>query len=164
MPAISGLRDAALAYVEAVAELTGWGNVFADLYGEDEDDDDAEPEATDPVTGITVLSRHDYAVTDEEAVMAAGREGYKVVWPDDDDAAAAADVEHLGRALYQIAHAHGWHSLADVPGLRPVGGMTLVHRQNDLLSTDPDEWPDDMFDTEGEDLYGQSDVYGPPPR
>lgn len=92
MPAINALREAALAYVEAVAELTGWENVFADLYGEGEDDDEAEPEATDAVTGITVLSRHDYAVTDEEAVMAAGREAYMIVWPNDDDAAAAADA------------------------------------------------------------------------
>ena len=168
MPAINALRETALAYVKAVSELTGWGNVFADLY-EEEDDDEFEDDETGsamegPVSGFTVLRRYDYAVTDEQAVMEAGREACKVVWPDDSEEAAVADVDHLGRALYQIAHAHGWDSLAGVEGLRPLGGTTLLHRQDELLSTDPDEWPDDMFDTEGEDLYQQSDVFGPPPK
>jgi hypothetical protein len=34
MPAINEVREAALAYVEAVSEVTGWGNVFADLSGD----------------------------------------------------------------------------------------------------------------------------------
>jgi len=165
MPVINEVRAAALEYVEAVSSASGWGNVFDDLYEDDDEDfdDDPEPMAEAATSGITVLRRYDYAITDHSAVIEAGRNAYKVVWPDDTDEAAIADVNHLGRALYQIAHAHGWDSLANVPGLRPVGGTTLVHRQDELLSTDPDEWPEDMFDTEGEDLYQQSDVFGPPP-
>jgi hypothetical protein len=34
MPAINGLRSAALAYVEVVGEQTGWGNVFDSLYAD----------------------------------------------------------------------------------------------------------------------------------
>jgi hypothetical protein len=34
MPTINEVRASALAYVEAVAEVSGWGNVFADLYDE----------------------------------------------------------------------------------------------------------------------------------
>lgn len=164
MSSINALRTSALAYVQAVFERTGWGNVFADLYDEAEDDDedadDVDSGSEEPFAGITVLRRFDYAVTDEQAIMEAGRSAYKAVWPDDSDEKAAADVQGLGRALYQIAHAHGWDSLIDVDGLRPVGGTTLVHRQDDPLPSDPDEWPDDMFDTEGEDLYEQSDVFG----
>lgn len=163
MPAINAVREAALAYVEAVMELTGWGNLFADLY-EDDEDDEPDVDLDAPTTGITVLRRHDYAVTDEQAVMQAGVRAYKVVWPEDSDEAAAADVNHLGRALYQIAHAHGWDSLVDVEGLRPIGGTTLVHRQEELLSPDPDEWPEDAFITEGDDLFEQRDIFGPPRR
>jgi hypothetical protein len=38
MPTINEVRSSALAYVEAVNEVSGWGNVFADLY-----DDPAAP-------------------------------------------------------------------------------------------------------------------------
>jgi len=162
MPAINALRQAAAAYVEAVMEASGWGNVFAGLF-DDEEDDDSDVESDAPVTGITVLRRHDYAVVDERVVMEAGLRAYKVVWPDDSDEDAAADVNHLGRALYQIAHAQNWDALVDVEGLRPIGGSTLVHRQENLLSTDPDEWPEDVFETEGEDLFEQRDIFGPPP-
>ncbi len=32
MPTINEVRSSALAYVEVVSEVSGWGNVFADLY------------------------------------------------------------------------------------------------------------------------------------
>jgi hypothetical protein len=43
IPAITAVREAAIAYGDAVGEVAGWGNVFADLYDEeielDEDDE-----------------------------------------------------------------------------------------------------------------------------
>ncbi|MGN6610922.1 MAG: hypothetical protein ACTHLJ_04045 [Angustibacter sp.] len=78
---------------------------------------------------------------------------------DDDEAAAAADVAHLGRALYQLAHADGWHSLDHVEGLRVTAGAVSVVDQDELLRGDPDEWPDDLFDLDGEEIFGQADVY-----
>jgi hypothetical protein len=68
-------------------------------------------------------------------------------------------VTHLGRALYQIAHAHGWHGLDVVEGLRPTGGAVVVVHQDETLGPDPDEWPEDLFEGDGELLYKQEDVY-----
>lgn len=93
--------------------------------------------------------------------MDAGRRAYLRVWPDDDDVAAAADVSHLGRALYQLAHADGWHSLDQVEGLRPTGGAVAVLQQDELLGPDPDKWPDELFDDDAELLFSQHDVFGP---
>jgi len=72
MPAINALRQAASAYVEAVMEVSGWGNVFAGLF-DDEEDDDSDVESDAPVTGITVLRRHDYAVVVGRDAGDAGR-------------------------------------------------------------------------------------------
>jgi hypothetical protein len=124
-----------------------------------EDDEDTEEDGgAEPTSGISVLQRRDYQVTDEAAVMA-GR-AYLRIWPQNGEAAAAADVSHLGRALYQMAHAHGWHSLDAVDGLRPTGGYVAVVRQDGLLGPDPDRWPADLFDGGTERLYQQRDVFG----
>lgn len=118
-----------------------------------------DSETDEAPTGVSVLQRRDYRVVDEAAVMAAGRAAYLRVWPDDDEAAAAADVTHLGRALYQLAHADGWHSLDHVEGLRVTAGAVAVIDQDELLRGDPDDWPDDLFDLDGEEIFGQADVY-----
>lgn len=159
------LLPAVLAYADAQFDYTGAGFPFGVLHqfadDEDEDDDhDSEMAEARPASGISVLRRHDFGVTDEAAVLAAGRAAYLRVWPDDAEEDAAADVTHLGRALYQIAHADGWDSLDRVDGLRPLGGVTHVIGQNELLSADPDEWPSDVFATEGEVMYQQSDIWG----
>ena len=93
------------------------------------------------VTGFTVLERRDYAVTDEAAVL------------------AAADADHLGRALYQIAEAGGWHRLGDTPGLRRQAGFVAVVQHDDLLAPDPADWPQDLTIEDGELLYEQRDAY-----
>ena len=67
--------------------------------------------------------------------MAVGRAAYLQVWPEDGADDAAADVNHLGRAIYQIAHAEGWDALGDAPGLRPTGGLFVVVELDDNRST-----------------------------
>ena len=148
-----------LAYADAQFAYTGNGFPLGVLHQLAEQDD--EDEATDepePATGISVLQRHDYQVTDEAAVMSAGRRAYLDAWPEDDEAAAAADVTHLGRARYQIAHARGWHSLDEVEGLRATGGAVVVVAQEEMLGPDPDEWPEELFEGDGGLLYQQEDV------
>lgn len=157
------LLSAALAYVDAQFEHTGTSYPLGALQVLAEDTNNDEGEGTDlsaPTSGITVLQRADFGVEDEDRVLRAGRAAYREVWPDDDEQAAAADVTHLGRALYQIAHAHGWDALREIDGLVPTGATTVVLRQDQLLGPDSDQWPDDMFDTHAEMLQRQDDVYG----
>ena len=155
------LLPAVLAYADTQFEYTGNAFPFGVLqeYAEDEDEEDEDERESLPTDGVSVLQRHDYAVTDQAAVMAAGRSAYLRVWPEDDEAAAAADVSHLGRALYQLAHADGWDSLNDVEGLEPTGGCVTVVRPDELLGPDPDEWPEDIFDVDAELLHEQRDIF-----
>lgn len=155
------LLPAVVAYAEAQFAYSGNGFPFGVLHDYVEDDDDDEPAEVEaePSSGISVLQRQDYRLTDEAAVMSAGRQAYLQMWPEDDEAAAAADVAHVGRALYMVAHADGWDSLSRVDGLRPVGGCVVAIARDDTLGPDPDEWPEQLFDTEGELLYEQQDVF-----
>lgn len=158
MAAGSRLLPALLAYADAEFDYTGTSFPLGSLYEFDDDDDDEADET--PARGVSVLRRSDYAVADEEAVMEAGRQAYLRVWPEDGAEAAAADVTHLGRALYQIAHADGWDALDEVEGLRPTGGVVLVQPSDELLGADPDQWPEDaLFDYDDDLLiYRQDDI------
>jgi hypothetical protein len=160
------LQPLVLEYAEAQFEFTGTGAPFGELVLDDEDyddeelEDDGEPVPELPTSGITVLQRRDYAVTDEDAIMAAGRAAYLQVWPDDDEDAAAEDVTHLGRALYQVAHAgEGFAELDELPGLVATGGTVVVYRQDELLAGEPDGWSPTPFNVDGEQLIEMQDVY-----
>lgn len=103
------LVPALLAYADAQFDFTGTGfplGVLHQFVEDDEDDDDDDVDES-PVIGVTVLRRSDYVVTDEEAVMEAGRHAYRRSMGEADPRGAAANVTHLGGALYQIAHAGG---------------------------------------------------------
>ena len=91
-----------------------------------------------------------------------GRQAYSETSGEDDPDAAAAEVSHLGVALYEIGHAHGWDSLVQLDGLQPRGSVALVLSSEDLLGSDPGEWPEeDLFDHDEERiLFRQDDVYG----
>jgi hypothetical protein len=160
------LLTVVLAHADAHFEYTSSGSLFGVLHRlyDDDDEEAGEDEETTaaerPTSGILILRRHDFAVTDEDGILAAGRAAYLSVWPDGSDEDAIADVTHLGRALYQIGHADGWDSLERLDGLRPLAGVTRVIDQDDLLADDPDEWPSELFATEGEVISEQSDVWG----
>ncbi|WP_426560828.1 hypothetical protein ACPPVT_12875 [Angustibacter sp. McL0619] len=160
------LLPLAVAYSDAQFDFTGNFGPFGLLH--EDDDELAELDSVDevpdagpagPATGFTVLERRDYAVLDEDAVLEAGRQAYLSAGPDADELAAQADVQHLGRALYQLAHAGGWHSLGDADGLRAQAGFVAVIEHPDLLGPDPDEWPEDLSVADGELLYLQRDAY-----
>jgi hypothetical protein len=109
---------------DAQMDFTGvaypFGLMRPDL--EQEVDDGEVEEDAGSVSGFSLLRRDDFAVTDEQAVLEGGRRAYLDVWPDDSERDATADVTDLGRALYQLAHAHGWDDLKKASGLRPTAG------------------------------------------
>jgi hypothetical protein len=154
--AYDALREAAKAYDDALYDAYDEVTPF-ELSDVPADDGDEDEDAS--TSGITVLLRRDYVVADQAVVLAEGRAAYLRVWPDDDEASAAADVTSLGRALYQVAHADGWDRLEDTPGLEPMGGSTQIFPQAELLSEDPQDWPDELFAMEASPLYRQDDVY-----
>lgn len=140
------LMPALLAYADAQFDFTGYGfplGVLAQLEDEDEEDDDDDDGPDElPTTGFSVVQRHDYVVTDADAVL------------------AVAGATHLGEALYEIAHAGGgWDSLREVDGLEPVAGITAVVDQPALLGPDPDDWAEAVHDEHAEVLFSQADVF-----
>lgn len=159
------LVPAVVAYAEAQGGLTGYafpfGVIAQYVEGDDgpEDDEDASGLNDRGHLALSVVQRRDYLVKDVEAVMTAGRRAYLRTWPEGGDAAAAADVDHLGRALYQLAHADGWDSLYRADGLEPVGGVVAVIEADELLSPDPDDWVEDLIGDEVEVIYSQADIY-----
>jgi hypothetical protein len=72
IPVINEVRTAAFAYVNAVFDQTGWGNVFANLEDEDEDDDDdlAKFVVEDGVERLSLTGRWDFLVRDAAALQA----------------------------------------------------------------------------------------------
>jgi|SRR4051794_17472016 hypothetical protein len=128
----------------------------SDEYDEDdlaeaEDEDDVElEESGEPAAKLTVLHRVDFVVTDEPAVIQAGKEAYVESYDDADDEAGEfeepGDVADLSSALQQIQQAGGIEALADTPGLATAGATTWVLDATDLLDEqEPVEWPDSPF-------------------
>jgi len=152
------LEDAASAYADAQYELTG----TVPPLGLDEEDDeyayefdleDAAPEPEleetgEPALKLTVLHRADFVVTDELAVIQAGKEAYHEAWEPDDE---PQDVADLSDALQQLQQTGGIEALAEAPGLASAGATTWILEAQELLDErDPDEWPDNPF-APGED-------------
>ncbi|HEY0451937.1 hypothetical protein [Actinophytocola sp.] len=170
------LEAAATAYADTQFEFTGTvpplGLDEEDDYSYDDGlyyEDDVDPEdledslgdaeedveeSDEPAAKLTVLHRVDFVVTDELAVIQAGKEAYHDAWDgeDADDEEEALDVADLSEALQQIQQAGGIEALADTPGLASAGATTWVLEATDLLDErEPDEWPDSPFAT-GEDV------------
>ncbi|MGH3762437.1 hypothetical protein [Actinophytocola sp.] len=160
------LEDAATAYADKQYEFTGTvpplgldeedDYSYDDLYDEDdldeaesaadleetEAEDDLE-EAGEPSAKLTVLHRVDFVVTDELAVIQAGKEAYHESYDDEDE---PVDVAGLSEALVQIQQTGGIEALADTQGLASAGATTWVLEATDLLDErEPDEWPDSPF-------------------
>lgn len=127
---------------------------------DDSGDSEEELEESDePAAKLTVLHRVDFVVTDEQAVIQAGKEAYHESWDPAEDGAEdgaedtaedevedALDVADLSAALQQIQQAGGIEALADTPGLASAGATTWVLEATDLLDErEPGEWPDSPF-------------------
>ncbi|TAL41483.1 MAG: hypothetical protein EPN91_10530 [Salinibacterium sp.] len=156
------LAESLVAFAGAQFDYTGitapLGGVYEYLENQDEED---EEEDRSPVSGLSILERRDYEVIDEDAVISAGRLAYLRIWADDTEQDAERDVNHLGSALYQIAHDSGtWRSLDDVEGLRPTGATVLVLPVDTTLGADPHTWPENPFEADpAAAIFTQSDVF-----
>jgi len=160
------LLPALLEVANAQFEFTGNSGPLGLLFNLVDDDDDDEEEEEDEdeqvaTTGLSILQRRDYRVLDEASVITQGRDAYRRVWPDDTQTDATEDVTSLGGALYQLAHDAGtWDVLERVDGLRPAGGSLVVVAHDETLGPDPDEWPDELFDHDQDDvIYRQLDAF-----
>lgn len=162
------LEDAATVYADRQFEFTGtvppigldeedysYDEDLYDYEDEDEEEEDVEEdvevdvvedfdEDDEPAAKLTVLHRIDFVVTDESAVLLAGKEAYAE--SDDGDDEEPVDIDDLGGALQHIQQAGGIEALADTPGLASAGATTWVLEATDLLDErEPDEWPDSPF-------------------
>lgn len=155
------LSEALIAYADAQFEYCGNPGPLGLVSAWNDDDADDDLEEPTSASGIAVVQRCDYEVTDEAAILSAGVAAYRKSWPEASQGEAAADVTHLGRALYHVAHEAGtWDALRDTTGLRVTGATTRVAAVETTLGPDPEAWPDDPFDLEeGELIYSVSDVY-----
>lgn len=128
VPALFAANDALAAAADAFGaaqfDLTGTFPSFE--LPDDEEDDEDDDAFPDAVAGLLLVHRADYAVTDAEAVLAAGRAAYRQVWPTDTDEDAAVSVRSLDRAVHELQHAGGLSALDDVPGLEEAGSVTWV--------------------------------------
>jgi hypothetical protein len=154
------LLEAALAYADALTYHTATVYPLGPLYSLIEmidDEEDEDDPVDDVATRFAVVIRRDYAVTDPTAVLHEGRSAYLHLWPDDGPEEAERDVTHLGRALYQMAHAGGFDVLDRVAGLRKENGFAAFVRTDDVLGSDA-EWPG-AFELSGELMHWQNDVH-----
>ncbi|WP_423920525.1 hypothetical protein ACPEEZ_14420 [Frigoribacterium sp. 2-23] len=179
---------AASAFSDAQFALSDEFFSLAEVTATDDDDDDsasddlADDDSAATAEVVSVLQRADFAVTDVEAVLRAGREAYAITWAADQDDSDegddghgdahdhehghdAAEVERaelvgeptdLGSALYEIAHAHGWAALDALDGLEPLGGIVEVIEPDEAieLPTDLDE-----FDDEDDDIDAPNELF-----
>jgi hypothetical protein len=154
------LSEALIAYADAQFDYCGNPGPLGLVSAWNDDDADDDVEEPTSSGGFAVLQRCDYEVTDEAAILSAGIGAYRKSWPDASESEAAADVTHLGRALYHVAHEAGtWDALRDATGLRVTGSTTRVAAVETTLGPDPDAWPADPFDLgDIEVIYSVSDV------
>lgn len=160
------VRQAFVALSNAEFDYAAQGSPFGPLESDEEFTDDFEDVPLDESAEhdqISILIRRDFAVVSEAAVLEAGRGAYLRAWPDDTPEQAAADVTHLGRAVYQVMHAGGLDALSQTEGLQPTAGIVLTIAVEQLLSgADFDgllEHPQDLLAVDGEVLYSQTDAW-----
>lgn len=125
--AYTRLRTAAEEYddllFELTQEVTPWEFVERGAKSPEFEDRAAAPDS------VSVLVRRDYGLADLVGLLEAGREAYAELYPDEPREAAAADVSHPGRAIYQLLHAFGVDGMdlrAESAGLLPRGGTVWV--------------------------------------
>ena len=124
MPVINEVRAAALAYVTAVFDESGWGNVFADLHddedGEDLDDDGFVVE--DGVERLSLTGRWDFLVRDPAALLALAADRLRAKNPGADEDGIA---EHSGMPVAALDSLVAM-DVGRYPGLEGAGGGWTV--------------------------------------
>lgn len=134
------LMDATRAFNEA--EFDWCGSFPLGLRPDEDDDEDEEWEDQDESGSIlSVVGRWDFRITDEAAVIAAGRSAYLRAWPDDTHEDAEHRVQQVSDAAAELTHADGLSRLEDVDGLslhRDVTGFFVHEGEDDeAFNADP---------------------------
>ena len=114
--------DRVMAFARAFneAEFDWCGSFALDLRSDAEDGEDEEALDDEPVGGeiLSVVGRWDYRITDEDAVLAAGRAAYLRAWPDDTQEDAEIRVQQVSDAAAELEHAGGLTELDNAAGLQ----------------------------------------------
>lgn len=156
------LREALDRFVDAQSDHCGEWAPFYDAFEEDDEDEDDEDEEDDAVagdvTGISRLARWDFEVTDEAAVLQAGRAAWLETYPDTTADDLAKQEDNVGLALYNISHLRGQDAIFDTPGIRARWGFIATHQQPDLGPLDDDDL-EDAFGVETPPLFSEGYIY-----
>lgn len=135
------LEKAAEAFNESEFDWCGSSPLSLTDEGIEESDDEDEPE--EPAGAEAVLSglfRWDFTVTDEAAVVGAGRDAYRRLWPSDTDEDAVLAVPDVVRAASEIVHAGEWSGLENAPGLeRRAEWWTFVSHDGQSDTSDDED-------------------------
>ncbi|WP_369069378.1 hypothetical protein [Kineococcus terrestris] len=130
-----GVRRAVDAFTEAEFAWCGSFPVRAGGGGEEDEEFDEEFDegpVADPSVAeapvLSVLARWDYVVTDVEALLRRGREGYLTAWPQDTEDDAVVRVHDPESAVREILHGPQLPVLDDTPGLEPAASFLEVVR------------------------------------
>ncbi|MEU8221463.1 hypothetical protein [Kribbella sp. NPDC048915] len=136
----AALEQAAAAYNDA--ELGWCGSIPLHLLDdelEDGLDDDLDDDGVEDSAGaiLSGFIRWDFTITDEAAVLAAGRDAHHRAWPHNTDEDATLAVPTADRAAAELIHLDGWTSLDDTPGLERRGEFwTFVQHNADADTED----------------------------
>lgn len=148
------------AWNERVGDHTGTFPVSLIRPEEDLDDDledDSELRAVSDASPISVVSRWDLLVVDVAALVRAGREAHKRVYPGENDEDAAAAVPDAGQALYALCHDAGepWY---DIPGIEVVRGVRAYVRPDEPATplSAEDDIEATIVEPAGERIFGES--------
>ena len=148
--AYTALRTAASRYDDLLFtlldEVTPWE--FAE--GPRQDIRNEGAEATPEI--VTVMVRRDYAMNDDDALLAAGRGAFAEQNPEEPEETANAEVHQPGSALSELLHAYGvdgFEERAEFAGLQARGGTIWLQA---LHEEDAATLADDPFGVADEDM------------
>ncbi|WP_328330379.1 hypothetical protein OHA70_08580 [Kribbella sp. NBC_00382] len=134
------LEKAAEAFSESEFDWCGsWPLSLTDIEDSDDEDNAREPAGPEPV--LSGLFRWDFTVTDEAAVVGAGRDAYRRSWPSDTDEDAVIAVPDVVRAAAEIVHAGEWPELENTPGLEHRAEWRTFVSHDGRSDTPDDEDP-----------------------
>lgn len=155
------IASAGLGYADAHWQYTGTSGPFAVFHelADEDDEDDEDEELLVEGHVISVLQRADYVVVNEDDVFASAKDAAARTAPDSGPVDERLGELWLGSALYEIAHAGGWDSLASSPGLEPLGSIIRVvaHVPDEpALREEPDGEP---FAVDGQHLFTEENAY-----
>ena len=138
VPVINEVRAAALAYVTAVFDQSGWGDVFADLHDDedDEDFDDDEFVVEDGVERLSLTGRWDFLVRDPAALLALAADQLRAENPGADEDGIAEHSDTPVAALDSLVAT----DVGRYPGLERAGsGWTVAPIARTLFEMTPRE-------------------------